>query len=75
MTPGISIERIRQPFSPCLWVLVPGVVLTCGDAWASEPTSGAQIDFPPSLESYNDFGPRVQLLGRSKRTPVLQPTR
>ena len=49
-----------------------GIVLTCGAAWASEPTSGAQIDFPPSLESYDDSDlgsiPKI-LAHRAKTVP------
>jgi hypothetical protein len=57
MTPKIdprSHRRFGLPIALGFWILVLGIVLTCGAAWASEPSSGVQIDFPPSLESYDD---------------------
>jgi hypothetical protein len=37
-----------------LWVLVLGLALTGGVAWASASEGEASADFPPSLESYED---------------------
>jgi hypothetical protein len=37
-----------------LWVLVISMALTSGLAWAGEPVGGAQVEFPPSLENYDD---------------------
>jgi len=42
------------PGARFLWALALGLVLSSSVAWANSPTSGAQTDFPPSLESYED---------------------
>ena len=47
-------RRFDLPGARFLWVLVLGLVLSSGVAWASSPTGGTQTDFPPSLESYGD---------------------
>jgi len=45
-------RRLSLPSAQFLWVLVLGLALSGGIAWADASASGAQTDFPPSLDDY-----------------------